>query len=152
MKKTYTYFTFKDLNGEEFSVACHTTPNYEGFKHYATTYLGEQKVYASQQWCNRTWESFDYESALRNLADKIEKKWNRDLGEYMKVQIKAIAQHEHEKAEAWFNNYKARYDALGDKTKKHLANTGVVLTSQEQAENVMAISEAFDTMFKLMGE
>lgn len=146
MKKTYTYFEFKDLEGNTFHVACWTNYNNNGFTHNVNCL----DVKARQCWCNRTWERFDYESVLRKWANKV----GGDLGEYLKVQIDAIAQHEHEKAEAWFNNFKARYDNLGDTTKKHLANAmeGKIVTTQEDAESIMQISEAFDVMFKVMGK
>lgn len=143
MKKNYTYFNFKDLEGNEFVVKCWTNC-YTSLTHNAQCMEHKARV----NWGNRPWESFQYKTVLRKIADKI----GGDLGEYMKVQIKGIEEHTREEAEKWFNNFKARYDALGETTKKHLANSGVVLESQEQAESVMKVSEAFDVMFKLMGD
>ena len=50
----------------------------------------------------------------------------------------------------YYENWKKRYDALSDTTKKHLAHSGVMIHSLEQAERIMQISEAFDTMFRIM--
>lgn len=143
MKKTYTYFEFKDLEGNAFHVACWTNYNNSGFTHNVNCL----DVKARQCWCNRTWESFNYESVLKKWADKV----GGNLGEYLKAQIADIANQEHIKAEAWLNAFQARYNALGETTKKHLANADVMITNEEQAESVMRTSEIFDVMFKVMG-
>lgn len=49
----------------------------------------------------------------------------------------------------WFDDFKNRYDKLGDTTKKHLANACPHITSREQAEGIMRTSEIFDVLFKL---
>ena len=138
MNKTYTYFNFKDLEGENISVACWTNYHRNGFTHN----IDAMGVKARVCWCNRTWECFTYEPVLKKWAERI----GGDLGEYIKIQIKGIEEHNREEAEKWFNSFKARYDALSDKTKEHLAKSDVHLTSVEQAESVMATSQLFDIM------
>lgn len=49
----------------------------------------------------------------------------------------------------WFEDFKKRYDALDETTKKHLANACPHITSREQAERIMKMSEAFNVLFKL---
>lgn len=137
-QKTYTYFTFKDLEGNEFSVACWTNHHQYGFTHN----INCMGVKARVCWCNRTWESFTYESVLKRWAEKI----GGNFGAYLNVQIDAIAKHKSEEADAWFNAFKKRYDNLHENTKQHLANSGVMVNSVEEAESVMAISEAFDLL------
>lgn len=49
----------------------------------------------------------------------------------------------------WLDDFENRYNKLGDTTKKHLANACPHITSREQAEGIMRMSEIFDVMFKL---
>ena len=79
---------------------------------------------------------------------------NGDKARYkaFKACIDAKAQSEKEACEAWFKAFKADYDSLSDDTKKHLANSGVVVTSVEQANDVMKISKAFDAMNRLLSD
>lgn len=48
----------------------------------------------------------------------------------------------------WFDDFKTKYDSLCDTTKKHLANSGVMVTSKEQADAVMNMSLLFDLLFR----
>ena len=59
--------------------------------------------------------------------------------------------HEEEKAqaEAWYNNFKKDYDDLHPEIKKRLADSDVILTSQEQADDLMRVSKMFSLMMKL---
>lgn len=54
--------------------------------------------------------------------------------------------------DAWFDDFKKRYDALDSETKKHLANACPHITSREQAEGIMRMSEGFDILFRLTGD
>lgn len=51
--------------------------------------------------------------------------------------------------DAWFDDFKNRYDHLSDTTKKHLANACPHITSREQAEAIMKTSEVFDVLFRM---
>lgn len=49
----------------------------------------------------------------------------------------------------WFNDFENRYNKLSDTTKKHLANACPHITSREQADGIMKMSEVFDILFRL---
>jgi len=60
---------------EKLTVECKMQYNKKGFKHVATLKLNGYEVLTTRtQYYNRTWESYQYESILRQLADRIEYK------------------------------------------------------------------------------
>ena len=62
---------------DELEVRCSTLSNRAGFKHVATLYKnGEKVTSASQQWCNRTWESWTFRTALVNLETRLGKHYD----------------------------------------------------------------------------
>ena len=140
-------FTFIDEKGNTHTVVCYTTHT-----NIRTTEHAECDGYHGKDyWYNRPWYRFTYENALLDLAGKMA---NGDKARYkaFKACIDAKAQSEKEACEAWFKAFKADYDSLSDDTKKHLANSGVVVTSVEQANDVMKISKAFDAMNRLLSD
>ena len=61
--------------GESVYVHCTTTWHPTGFTHHARTVmppsLGVGEAHGRAFWCNRTWESFHYQTALHDLCDEI---------------------------------------------------------------------------------
>ncbi len=51
--------------------------------------------------------------------------------------------------EEWFKDFEKRYNALDPVTKEHLAKACPHITSREQAEGIMQLSEVFNILFKL---
>lgn len=140
-------FTFIDENGNTYTVICYTTHT-----NVRTTEHAECDGYHGKDyWYNRPWYRFTYENALNDLAHKMSGKNERRYKAF-KACIDAKAQSEKEACEAWFKAFKADYDSLSDDTKKHLANSGVVITSVEQANDVMKISKTFDAMSRLLSD
>lgn len=134
-------FVFIDELGNKHDVCCYTTSTRVRTTEHAECEGYEGKDY----WYNRPWYRFTYENALRHLAENMAGKNERRLKAFMAC-IDAHAEDEKKACEAWFNAFKADYDKLSPKTKEHLANSGVEVTSVEQAEDVMKISKAFDTL------
>lgn len=65
--------TFKLNNKIE--IDCQSKSNRKGFQHVATLKLNGYEVLTTRtQYYNRTWERYQYESILRQLADRIEYK------------------------------------------------------------------------------
>ena len=60
---------------DELVVKCTTHNTRTGFKHIATLYHkdGEKVTSASQNWCNRTWESWTFEEVMKKLARRLQK-------------------------------------------------------------------------------
>ena len=55
---------------EKITVDCESKSNYKGFKHIAKLKIdGVTRQTSYVQYYNRTWESYDYETVLKRLAD-----------------------------------------------------------------------------------
>ena len=137
------------ISGEEFIFTCYSQSTTYGFRHlcfegYNNTdklsrYL-KDSILAKVVWCNRTWESFKYETVLRKGIN------NLDVANEVKEQLKAIlidktAQEEHERCEAQVKAFETLWNGLSDKNKEHIRN-GVGengLQSEEQANTVMGV-------------
>lgn len=134
------------VNERYYNFFCHTTRTRNGFCHTVRTladgaWLKDTKI----SYFNRTWERFDYETALKRAIDKCRKE---DRDELYAILIERKAQDEHEKAEKFFNAFKSEYDNLSDKNKEILKNSPHIV-SEEQAEGVlgvMKIMNAFDEL------
>lgn len=59
--------------------------------------------------------------------------------------------HEEEKrkADEWFDNFKKDYDDLNPIIKEKLAESDIILTSQEQADDLMRMSKIFSLMMDM---
>ena len=86
-KQEIVTFDFVDMNNNPIIVTCWTTHVYDGFIHHAQ--LDDTK--AMVKWYNRTWESFQYQSVLRALFNKVYAAPERD---YMLDQINDIEKKE----------------------------------------------------------
>lgn len=143
-ERNHQTFTFVDENGKAYTVICYTTST-----NVRTTEHAECEGYHGKDyWYNRPWYRYTYENALKDLAEKMAGKNELRLKAF-KSCINARAQSEKEACDAWFNAFKKDYDSLSDETKKHLANACPHITSREQADDIMAISKAFDILFRL---
>lgn len=56
---------------------------------------------------------------------------------------------EKKKLDEWVDNFKKDYDDLHPEIKKRLADSDIILTSQEQADDLMKMSKMFSIMMKL---
>lgn len=144
-KRDTTVFDFKDIKNNDISVYCWTTHVYDGFIHHAQ--LGETK--ATVKWYNRTWESFEYESAMRALFNKMFKDVER---EYMLTQVQCISDKMSETCKKQLEEFTALYNGLSDKAKEKLADAvaknGIEasVSSVEEAKALVKLTAAFDAM------
>ena len=83
---------------------------------------------------NRTWERFDYESALYSAADKF-RKADREA---IRLKIDNIGRTEHEKAERFIKAFETNYKALSNEQKKFVADHTPDITNKDQAHAVAA--------------
>ena len=94
--KRYNTKTFDFVvNGEHVYFTCDTTNTKNGFCHHVFA-SGGGKYYEHSRlsYLNRTWESFEYETALLHAVDKFPKSMRGPL----RLEIQAVAKNEHEKA------------------------------------------------------
>lgn len=152
MSKIYNqqHFTFKTLSGHTFTVYCETYEHSSGWGHRAWIYEYEGHYYdfsKRQTYYNRTWESFTYETVLKKaLYAFFNTKAMKNELECMLMQVKAIAQHEHEKCQAWLDVFTKKYNALSDETKEMLRKKDIVFNTVEQAETVINTALMLDAL------
>lgn len=134
--KRYNSKTFDfTINGEHIYFYCDTTKTKNGFCHHVFA-VGGGKDYEHTRvsYLNRTWEIFDYETALKSAAAKFPK----SMREPLRLEIQAVAQDEHEKAEAFCAAFAANFAALSSEQKKFVQEHTPVIKNMEQARIVNA--------------
>ena len=135
--KIYNRKTFEfTVNGEKIYFFCSTTDTKNGFCHHVYT-VGGGKDYEHSRvsYLNRTWESFQYETALLHAVEKFPK----NLRAPLRLEIQAVAKNEHEKAEAFFAAFRANFAALSTEQKKFVQEHTPVITSMDQAKVVNSV-------------
>lgn len=134
--KRYNTKTFDFVvNGEHVYFTCDTTNIKNGFCHHVFA-SGGGKYYEHSRvsYQNRTWESFEYETALLHAVDKFPKSMRGPL----RLEIQAVAQNEHEKAEAFCAAFAANFAALSTEQKKFVQDHTPEITNINQAKTVNA--------------
>ena len=122
--------------------ACYTTSTRAGFCHTVVS-LDYDTTDTKVTYYNRTWERFEYETALSRAIDKLPK----DVREEVRRQIidgEAVA--EHEKAEAMYNDFKTLHDGLSEENKNRLANSGIVMQNEGDVRAVMGFMALLSLM------
>lgn len=134
--KRYNSKTFEfTVNGEVIRFYCDTTKTKNGFCHHVfADGGGKDYEHTRVSYLNRTWEIFDYETALKSAVDKFSK----SLRESLRLEIQAVAQNEHEKAEAFCAAFAANFAALSTEQKKFVQDHTPEIQNMEQAKIVNA--------------
>lgn len=129
-----TNFDFT-VNGEKISFFCNTTNTKNGFCHHVYV-IGGGKDYEHTRvsYYNRTWESFQYETALYRAIDKFPK----SIREPLRLEVEAVALDEHKKAERFIKAFEANFAALSDEQKKFVRENTPEITNNSQAKTVNA--------------
>lgn len=130
-KKTFTF----SVNGEEIRFYCDITNTKNGFCHHVFSYGGGKDYeHTRVSYYNRTWEAFEYETALYRAIDKFTK----SLREPLRLEVEAVALDEHKKAERFIKAFAANFAALSDEQKKFVRDHTPEITNMNQAKNVNA--------------
>lgn len=129
-----TNFDFT-VNGEKISFFCNTTNTKNGFCHHVYV-IGGGKDYEHTRvsYYNRTWESFQYETALYRAIDKFPK----SVREPLRLEVEAVALDEHKKAERFINAFEANFAALSNEQKNFVRDHTPEITNKDQAKTVNA--------------
>lgn len=132
--KIYNRKTFGfTVNGEKIFFYCNTTYTKNGFCHHVYTVgCGKEDEHSRLSYLNRTWESFEYETALLHAVDKFPKSMRVPL----RLEIQAVAKNEHEKAEAFCAAFAANFAALSTEQKKFVQEHTPEITNMNQAKVV----------------
>lgn len=132
--KIYNRKTFEfTVNGENIYFYCNTTYTKNGFFHHVyTVCCGKENEHSRLSYLNRTWESFEYETALLHAVEKFPKSMRVPL----RLEIQAVAKNEHEKAEAFCAAFAANFAALSTEQKKFVQEHTSEITNMNQAKVV----------------
>ena len=132
--KIYNRKTFEfTVNGEKIYFYCSTTDTKNGFCHHVYTVGGgKENEHSRVSYYNRTWESFEYETALFHAVEKLPK----ILRVPLRLEIQAVSKNEHEKAEAFCQAFAANYEALSTEQKKFVQEHTPEITNMNQAKIV----------------
>ena len=129
------------VNGQDFTFTCYGQGTSYGFRHICTLGYNDTTVaryvkddiIAKASYYNRTWESFKYETVLRQAIN------NLDVSEDTRAKLKAIiidktAQDEHEKCEKEVQAFKALYDKTSQDFKDRMANSDFMINSDDDVK------------------
>lgn len=132
--KRYNSKTFEfTVNGEVIRFYCDTTDTKNGFCHHVfVDGGGKDYEHTRVSYFNRTWEAFEYESALKSAAAKFRK----SLREPLRLEIQAISLNEHEKAEKFIQAFQANFALLSTEQKKFVRDHTPEITNKDQAKMV----------------
>lgn len=132
--KRYNSKTFVFIvNGEEVRFYCDTTYTRMGFCHHVFAVgFGKDYEHSRVSYLNRTWESFQYETALLHAVEKFPK----NLRAPLRLEIQVVAKNEHEKAEAFCAAFAANFAALSTEQKKFVQEHTPEITNMNQAKMV----------------
>lgn len=132
--KRYNSKTFAFIvNGEEVRFYCDTTRTRNGFCHHVYAVgFGKDYEHSRVSYLNRTWESFEYETALLHAVEKFPKILRAPL----RLEIQAVAKNEHEKVEVFCVAFAANFAALSTEQKKFVQEHTPEITNMDQAKMV----------------
>lgn len=132
--KRYNSKTFKfTVNGETIRFCCDTTYTKNGFCHHVfADGGGKDYEHTRVSYFNRTWESFEYETALKSAVAKFRKVFRAPL----LLELQVISLSEREKAEKFVQAFKANFAALSDEQKKSVRDHTPEITNKDQAKTV----------------
>ena len=121
------------VNGQSVSFYCSTTYTRNGFCHHVYVWgLGKDGEHTRVSYYNRTWERFDYESALYRAVAKFPKAVRAAL----ELEIEAIALNEREKANRFIKAFTANFNALSDEQREFVSKHTPHLETMDQAKAV----------------
>ena len=132
------YFTAK-VNGKEIEFRCYTTDTRNGFCHTAQYYGWDNSISITDtkaSYYNRTWERFQYESVLKRAIEKLP----TDIQQAVYDQIiDHKAAEEEKKADEMIERFEKLHSGLSDENKARLANSGIEIHSEQDAQSVMGL-------------
>ena len=123
--------------GDDF-VHCYTTWTRNGFCHHAEYYNANFDMIAKKRvsYYNRTWERFEYESCLQELAAKLPRTERLGVEAFCVQHAKQVA----EDCQKWLDGFKSVIDKLSDAQRESLANAVGHIDSEEKANTAMLMA------------
>lgn len=124
------------VNGSAISFYCSTTNTRNGFCHHIYTWgLGSEGTHTRVSYINRTWERFDYETAIFKAIEKLPKKYR----EYLRLEVDSIARSEQEKAARFLASFEQNFLSLLDEQKTFVREHTPEIETATQANTVAGV-------------
>lgn len=133
------------VNGNEYEFMAWTTSTRCGFCHTVEIWCGYRTIGTRTKcsYYNRTWERFDYETALKSAIKKCPK---ADQPKLYEIIIERKAQDEHERSEKFLKSFEAMHNSLTDENKKRLAETVGEIRTEGDAQAAMMLGTLMAVM------
>lgn len=145
----FKQFIFKNLEGTEIEIDCWTYDNYTGWGHKCDIWIGGSFFKTKRHsYLNRTWESFTYETLLRESVEAIynAKKRDRLNREFVMAQIKAIEDQTRAEATAWIDNFQKVWAGLKDETREKIQKMDLSVETMEAANAAIKAAVMLDVI------
>lgn len=139
-------FTHTTQAGNTYNFYCYSQNTNYGFRHVC--FLDDKTQEAKSCYYNRTWESFEYQTVLNQAIKKVART-KQDEQELITVLIERKKIQEQQETEQYLQEFETEYNKLPDNCKKALADSDIILTSQEQADSLMRSMKLINIMTAL---
>lgn len=132
------------VNGQEITFRCYTTDTRSGFCHTAIcTTWGIDTTPTKVSYYNRTWERFEYETALKKAIEKLPKELRQPVYDQI---IDGKAAQVEEECNKQLEAFERLHSSLSDENKERLANSGIEIHSEGDAKAVMGLMALMSLM------
>lgn len=136
-----------EVNGHEYTFNAYTTSTRNGFCHTICTFVfdGEFRNLTDTKvsYWNRTWERFEYESALSRAIEKCPKADQKELRDIL---IERKAQAKHEECAKFMAAFESAYNGLNAKSKETLANCVGNIETEAQARAALGLAQVLNIL------
>lgn len=136
-----------EVNGHEYTFNAYTTSTRNGFCHTICTFVfdGEFRNLTDTKvsYWNRTWERFEYESALSRAIEKCPKADQKELRDIL---IERKAQAKHEECAKFMAAFESAYNGLNAKSKETLANCVGNIETEAQAHAALGLAQVLNIL------
>lgn len=138
-----------EVNGHEYTFNAYTTSTRNGFCHTIKAYYWSECggyhdfTDTKVSYWNRTWERFEYESALSRAIEKCPKADQKELRDIL---IEHKAKKKHEECEAFLKSFESAYNGLNEKSKETLANYVGNIETEAQAHAALGMAQVLNIL------
>lgn len=137
-----------EVNGREYTFNAYTTSTRNGFCHTIKAYYWSECGYydftdTKVSYYNRTWERFEYESALSRAIEKCPKADQKDLRDIL---IERKAQAKHEECAKFMAAFESAYKGLNKQSKETLANCVGNIETEAQAHAALGLAQVLNIL------
>lgn len=126
-------FYIETPDGKTLSFYCWSTSTRTGFCH--TVWCSDTDQTTKVSYYNRTWESYQYQTALQKAFEKLPKEYRDACKQWDSDKVNKT----HEECEAQINSFKKLYEATSPEFKEKIANSDVHMESESDMKMMMGL-------------